>query len=181
MQWWFPERASCSQARHFPAHTHFVHSCETEQVTHTKLSHPLFLTASNRGKGRTKAHVPGSHSDKYYILSFRSSDCFLNVFPLDRSLPTTIVWTPLSRFHFLLTINSLSCKVKCEVAGFRCLQRHCMKQSYSECCWCLQTKRYPRGQTVKTGSPACLHIYFCNLLLKEIFHSTTKDECAWCL
>lgn len=39
----------------FPAHGHRVQPCETEQVTHTALSHPLFLAVSERGKGRTKA------------------------------------------------------------------------------------------------------------------------------
>lgn len=60
----FPVWASCSKACRFPAHGHRVQPCETEQVTHTTLSHPLFLTASKRGKERTKAHVPGPRTEQ---------------------------------------------------------------------------------------------------------------------
>lgn len=55
MQRSFPVWASCSKSCCVPTHGPRVQPCETEQVTHTALSHPLLLTASNRGKGRTKA------------------------------------------------------------------------------------------------------------------------------
>lgn len=62
MQRSFPVWASCSKACRFPAHGHRVQPCETEQVTHAES--PII---PYRGKGRTKAHVPGSHAAKNLI------------------------------------------------------------------------------------------------------------------
>lgn len=42
----------------FPAHGHCIQPCESEQVTHTSLSHPAFITTSPERKGGAKAHVP---------------------------------------------------------------------------------------------------------------------------
>lgn len=62
MQWSFPVWASCSKACRFPAHGHCVQPLWNWTGHPHWAESPIILTESRRGKGRTKAHVPGYHA-----------------------------------------------------------------------------------------------------------------------
>lgn len=141
-------------------HSHCVQPCETEQVTHTMLSHPLFLTASKRGKGRTKAHVPENP-----ILNAIWLKCCILSFPLQiASLMSSpiiaacqqLLWSSLPLFPHFLWISSVR-KWNIECSGVCCIE-----ESPRELLKLLQQRDHREDET---GSSACLHIYSSNLLL----------------
>lgn len=203
MQRSFPVWASCSKSCCVPTHGPRVQPCETEQVTHTALSHPLLLTASNRGKGRTKAQSQDPKLNRIW-LKYNIRLSALTIASLMAPHLTTasqetssmiMTLPPIYLFFscnfFFLMHKEITFKAKPEVADLwvsslsshtiflKSWWRHStLVNSTSQKLTFFQVlllnvlahKDVAEGPASKTGSSACLYVYFTIFVLKEMFH-----------